>query len=145
MKVYLAGSSTGTNRTAVKMAMAGLRGVAGIEVTHDWIASIERVEAEQGLDVGLDRDFRRECAEADLRGVRDADIVWVLIPSEGGAGLWIELGYALALRDTFVGRPRPRILVSPACRRARSIFLDLDAVVLFEEDEDVVSYLRDGR
>jgi hypothetical protein len=65
----------------------------GVEVTHDWTAVEE---------AGADPVLRRSYACADMEGVRDADVVWILAPEEGGRGCWTELGMALALHKYVV-------------------------------------------
>jgi hypothetical protein len=64
-----------------------------IEVTHDWTAVEE---------AGADPVLRRSYACADMQGVRDADVVWLLAPEDGGRGCWTELGAALALHKYVV-------------------------------------------
>lgn len=36
-------------------------------------------------------------AELDIKAVRDADAVVCLVPKDGGVGMWVEMGAALAL------------------------------------------------
>jgi nucleoside 2-deoxyribosyltransferase len=121
MRVYVAGASKEPGR--VRAAMDAVL-AAGAEVTLDWLDAIEKAGAS---NEGLDDETRTLAAEADLEGVADADVVWVLAPEAQSAGCWVELGYALALRKL--------VLVSgPA--RVRCIFGALAHE--YDEDGDVV-------
>ncbi len=90
-RVYVAGSSAQLER--VKSAMAALREI-GHTVTHAWPELVEEVGEANPLDAT--DAARRMWAADDLRGVYDADVLWLLMPSEGGFGAAVELGYALA-------------------------------------------------
>jgi nucleoside 2-deoxyribosyltransferase len=91
-KVYVAASSKQMDRAS--QAMAQLR-AAGHEVVHDWPAIIEARGVANPLDAT--QDERWDWAIDDLQGVKRADVLWLLVPNEEGAGAFVELGYALAL------------------------------------------------
>lgn len=82
MRYYIATAlERAADHTLVRDAMAA----AGHQITYDWTAH-GSVQSE-----GLDRI--REVAEAETRGVLDADLVIVLLP--GGRGTHAELGIAI--------------------------------------------------
>lgn len=105
-----------------------------------------------GSDSQLTDADRIKYAQADLDGVLQADIVWLLAANDKGAcGSWVELGAALALRaeasrQTLTWRMRaalggylPRIVVSGP-KNKRTIFTEL-ADKLFETDEEALAYV----
>jgi hypothetical protein len=89
---------------------------------------------------------RRKYAQADLDGVLQADIVWLLAANDKGAcGSWVELGAALVARhlDRAGGPPSGtngvHVVVSgPKCKR--TIFTEL-ADRLFETDEEALAHV----
>lgn len=92
LKVYVAGSSKELDRVAD--AMAALR-ESGVEVTHDWVEVIKARGSANPLGASA-----ADCAQwawEDLLGVRAADVVWLMVPAQGGLGCYVEYGYALAL------------------------------------------------
>jgi hypothetical protein len=91
VKVYVAGSSKQLDR--VKHWMDKLQ-AAGHTVTHDWPSLIEAVGSANPPDATRDECW--DWAIDDLKGVRDAEVLWFLVPETEGAGAWVELGYALA-------------------------------------------------
>ena len=130
MRVYVAGSSGEMPRARAAIAACRERGWA---VTEDWPAAIE---AHGGLaNRGLSRPARMGAARACLRGVDEADVVWLLVPGSGApsAGCWVELGYALE-------RGNVRAIVcsgdtsrSIFCASAHEVETDSDALVRLEE------------
>ena len=123
LKVYLAGSSRELDD--VKRYMAALRD-AGIEITADWVAAIEAA----GDANPADDEVRRKASDADLDGVDDADIVWLMVPREGSAGAWVELGYAIAHAKT--------IVVSGEYRKCT---FTVEADVLLEHHEAALAWI----
>ncbi len=91
-KVYVAASSLQMDRA--RDVMAQLR-AAGHEVVHDWCSIIEARGVANPSD--STQDERWDWAIDDLQGVKRADVLWLLVPAEEGAGAFVELGYALAL------------------------------------------------
>lgn len=89
--VYVAGSSDQLERA--KSAIKALED-RGHVVTHNWVELVEAVGSANPVDAS--RAERRKWAADDLRGVHKADIMWLLMPHEGGFGAAVELGYALA-------------------------------------------------
>ena len=95
-----------------------------------------------GGDSQLTDADRIKYAKADLDGVLQADIVWLLAANDKGAcGSWVELGAALALRETseLRGPRRPEIVVSGP-KWKRTIFTEL-ADKTFESDEAALAYI----
>lgn len=133
MKIYVAGASKELERC--KHWIGKCRD-AGYEITHDWTAAVEKYGS--GGD-GLSVEDRASCARADLRGVFDANVLWLLAPPRdlGTTGSWIELGYALRLVE---GSTR-LIFVSPDVT-GRVIFALLPRVWSFDSDEDAFRALR---
>ncbi len=102
--VYVAASSKELGRAKTVMSM--LRN-AGHTVTHDWPAIIEARGMANPVDAT--EDERWDWAIDDLAGVAKADVLWLLVPAENGAGAFVELGYALA-------RKKPVICSGPFLR-----------------------------
>lgn len=96
-----------------------------------------------GGDSQLSDADRIKYAQADLDGVLQADIVWLLAANDKGAcGSWVELGAALALRALVpagLGVAGPHIVVSGP-KNKRTIFTEL-ADKLFETDEEALAYI----
>ena len=86
---------------------------------------------------------RIKYAQADLDGVLQADIVWLLAANDKGAcGSWVELGAALALHALVppgLGVAGPIVVVSGP-KNKRTIFTEL-ADKLFETDEEALVYI----
>jgi nucleoside 2-deoxyribosyltransferase len=85
MKVYIA---TGLEFAATQNRVRDALMAAGHEITYDWSAH-GSVQSEGEKRIA-------EVAELEMGGVRDADVVIVLLP--GGRGTHTELGMAIAWR-----------------------------------------------
>ena len=121
MKVYVAGAY-GERLTRVRPMIDRLQATGIVEITHDWT----RVEAPAVPESDMSSDFRRRCVGDDLRGVRSADVFWLMVPPYGeGAGCWVEMGHALH---------KCRIIVSGPYRE-RSIFTELANMSFPTDDE----------
>jgi hypothetical protein len=133
VKVYVAGASKEPER--VRRAMNAVL-AEGWELTHDWLAEIERVgSANDGLTLAQ----RCDSATRDLRAIREADMVWLLAPENDSTGAWVELGYVLGLYDgCFVSTPG---IVVSGPGSGRSIFCALTECV---SDDTALSLLREG-
>lgn len=135
MRVYVAGASREMDRCAAAMAL--VRELGGT-ITCDWVEAI-RASGSPANEGKTDEERRADATE-DLKGVSDADVLWLLAPEGTSAGAWTELGYALALRSTTrhheSGRPL-RIVVSGRAS-ARSIFAAL-------ADEEIPSDIAAAR
>jgi hypothetical protein len=120
---------------------------AGHTITRDWVEVGEAArkanpEADARGEVGLSPEVQRELARGDLEGVRTADLFWALATDLGGTGMWIELGYAMALLDERVMRGRPfdgpRIVVSGP---PRTIFTSLPGTTTFTNHDVALAYI----
>ena len=110
-RLYIAGGSAERGLVSSLMTAAIF---AGHDITHDWTRC-------EGYDRESNEGERALWAQADLAGVRAADVVWVIAPEARSEGSACELGYALALGK--------RIVVSgPRARDAGRIFYLLTEV-----------------
>jgi hypothetical protein len=134
VKVYVAGASREMDRCAAAMAL--VRELGGT-ITCDWV---ENVRALGAANEGMTDEARRSFATEDLKGVSDADVLWLLAPEGPSAGAWTELGFALALRSTtrHHERERPMRIVVSGAASARSIFSAL-------ADEEIPSDIAAAR
>lgn len=138
VRLYIGGSSSDLARIRRWMAevqkfTASETAIAmapGIELTHNWIASIEKVGAPNPRAASpLDR---AAWAAEDLEGVREADLLWILMPPGMSDGAMWEAGYADALgMDIFISGPDTERSIFTA--RARC----------FETDEQAFNCLVD--
>ena len=100
-----------------------------------------------GGDSQLSDADRIKYAQADLDGVLQADIVWLLAANDKGAcGSWVELGAALAMREirralvpAGLSVAGPHIVVSGP-KWKRTIFTQL-ADRWDEDDEEALAYI----
>ncbi|SRR5579875_1199526 len=175
MKIYVAGAWVEQHQRARPM-IAAVR-AAGLEVTCDWtqaegdICACGQHRQEHrdlkfcpdgstfngvgsGGDSKLTANERHRYALADLAGVFEAEIVWLLAANDKGAcGSWVELGAALAgkrwskelvkdgIRMTWNGidQPAPIIVVSGE-KWQRTIFTEL-ADRKFESDSEALAFI----
>jgi len=133
LNVYVAGASAELPRA--KLAIAKINEMELARVTVDWPGVIEAAGAANGPGV----DDPAACARMDLAGVADADVVLLLVPSEGchSTGLWCEYGYALN-RGAFVvasgpAGPSESIFLSLASKRCPDDAAALLAIVMLAE------------
>lgn len=101
MDIYVAGKTDDWERVRrVQESLIEL----GHMITYDWTVNVEDDE-----DTGLEADdlTRKEWADDDEVGVKQADLVIFMIESEGLSGTLIELGMALAFQKDIivVGEP----------------------------------------
>lgn len=133
LRVYVAGAWL-EQATRAKPILRMLRD-RGILITHDWTLpdghpQLEGREEIVKSEYGLDPRTRRGYALADLRGVREADLVLLAIPQweARGAGCFFEAGYA-------VRAGTPLMIAGPNWKA--TIFAEL-AINCFETDEEAV-------
>lgn len=133
MRIYVAASSNELLRA--KRVMKLLR-EAGHFVTHDWPAEVEAVGAAN--PAGASFDDRSHWAHADLRGIDDSEVFWLLMPDRDPSfGAGVEFGWAMGERRLRIWEEDPgkedlRIVVSGP--HERSIFPAL-ADAAYETDE----------
>lgn len=129
-RVYVAGASAEVDMVAA-YAVA-LRG-NGWQTTYDWTIDVLAARQSGEADADLSGFRRQQLARLDIRGVRDADVVWLLVPPPGrSAGAWLELGYAFG-----IGRPT---VVSGEWRR--SIFTEM-ANLRYDTHGEAFAFLKD--
>jgi hypothetical protein len=133
-RVYVAGASRELERCQKWIAL--LNG-EGIRVTYDWTKPVEKYGSEGSA---LEAHQLRMFARNDLRGIDDADIVWVLAPEATTVGAWVELGYAIN-RFTMPGYGNKRIVISPPIS-ARVIFARLPVVVECATDDVAFEWIQ---
>jgi nucleoside 2-deoxyribosyltransferase len=121
MRVYIAASSKELGRAkAVKALLEDY----GHQVTHDWMAEVEKVGS-ANPEGASQQDLARWASE-DLAGVDNADFFWLLMPEDGGLGAFWEAGYAQA---------RGKVLIVSG-RHSRSIF----TIFAHRYDSDVEAF-----
>lgn len=132
MRFYLSGASA-----EVALCQSWIRKLEakGHECTHDWTAS---VIANTGKpDAELSDKERSDFAYADLHGVENADVFWLLVPPVGrSAGAWVELGAALTCESM------PKVVASGDIKR--SIFTSV-ADVCFSTHEAAFDFLTGSK
>jgi hypothetical protein len=144
LHVYVAGAWL-EQATRAKPVIRALRS-KGVRITHDWTLPDGHPDLATPAEViggslagpapmkkdeyKLDTVVRRGYALADLRGVREADLVYLAVPGyEGrGAGCFVETGYALAL-----GKP----VVFAGVNWKATIFADL-GIGRYDTDEEAI-------
>jgi hypothetical protein len=136
--IYVAGPSAILE--SIEGFNAALR-AAGWNITFDWTAKVR----EAGNASPDDPSIRRAAALADLDGVRRAEVLWLVQPSETSTstGAWVELGAALERRALSRVVTRGQVLpvfivVSGSSKKC--IFSDL-ADRCFESHDDALEFL----
>ena len=111
--IYVAGASS--ERDMIARYMSGLRR-AGHVIAVDWVAAMAACPVPEA-DMPEAEALRY--AHADLRGIRECDVFWLLAPSTTSTGAWLELGYALGQRKAAVviSGPCPSIFARCASTR----------------------------
>lgn len=125
MKIYIAAKFE--NKTVVRRLHSILRD-KGYEITHDW--TTEELGDRTGVEA---TSYLRRCAELDVKGVRDADIV-LLINDPKGFGLMVELGIAIAERT-------PVVVIGANLRDTP--FFYLDNVICAHDERDAMRVIDD--
>lgn len=141
IEIYVAGSARNWQRA--RAFMERIHAHEHMRVVFDWTLSVEAAQSAGVHDSALDNDERASHARADLNAIESCDVFVLLAESEPvGRGAWIELGYAMRIRDANVRRVadswldgEPTIVVSGGDRR--SIFTTPPALVDYEVPYDV--------
>ena len=109
--IYLAGAS---KELAFCESLRDRLTTAGNTITFDWMATVRANLHRPDREIG--REERRNYALADLRGVADAGIFWLVTPEKPSIGCWVELGAALMASRSIQGPQhspgRPLVVVS---------------------------------
>jgi nucleoside 2-deoxyribosyltransferase len=121
VKIYVAGKTDDWERVQTVQEMLKR---LGHEITFDWTRN-NNIES-GGPDMGLtaDDEFRRKCAENDIMGTDEADLL-VMLCYPGLCGTLIEFGMAVMRRI-------PIIVVGEPERN--SVFFSLDHVIRVGDD-----------
>lgn len=129
MDIYVAGKTDDWERVRRVQEMVGR---LGHSITFDWTAVVEEVGPDANVEEGADEDFRQQCAESDLTGVREADLVIALVDHPGLCGTLIEIGIAIAcdIDVLVVGEPE-----------RNSVFFALDKVQRVRDEFTLVDLL----
>ena len=130
--VYVAGVSKELERC--KYWIAELE-KTGIRVTTDWTKPVEKYGSS---GVELSQAEKWFFARANLRGIQESDIMWLLAPPPEATsiGMWIEFGYSFwQVR---------KILISPPVSD-RCIFATLPQVLEFATDEEAYKFIQEYR
>lgn len=125
VKIYVAASMVEKELAAYYMEK--LTASSRYEIACDWTKT-------QDTDQTVRRGQKVEASLRDLKGVDECDVFWLLAPKEGGAGCWLEMGYALA-------KSVPMYVVSGAVDR--TIFASLPGIARFAEHDEALQYLLD--
>lgn len=118
INVYVAGASR--NKERARAFMDRVRAHPAMTLAHDWVAHIDDADAAGHTDEDFGDRERFIFAAEDLAKLAEADAAVFLFEAEPvGRGSYVELGYAVALREVCDGGDaRPWILVSGGERRS---------------------------
>lgn len=126
MDIYVAGKTDDWER--VQRVQASLVDL-GHMITYDWTVNVQ-----DDPDTGLESDdrTRREWADDDQIGIKQADLVIFLVESEGLSGTLIELGMALAYEKNtmVVGIPE-----------RNSVFFSSNLITHVIHEDDIIAAL----
>jgi len=137
--VYVAGASR--NRERSRRFIERVRNHPRMRITYDWIADVDAAAAAGPFDCDLDDEKRRHFADADLAGLAAADVaVFLAETTEAGRGMWVELGYAICIREAEAD-PCHSIVVSGGGRRSIfSALADVELVSLDDAANDAATF-----
>lgn len=133
--LYVAGSSTEMARVREFQRLAV---AAGWKITHDWTAVVEGQG--DGNPVDATPEQCEAWADADLRGVREADIVVFLLPRDGSKsrGTYFEFGFATGIGKETITVATPACVSIFNAKAVRGCAEDADALAL------LARYAREG-
>jgi len=122
--IYVAGKTDDWER--VRRVQESLTEL-GHMVTYDWTVNVE-----DDVDTGLEANdrTRREWADDDQMGVKQADLVIFLVDSEGLSGTLIELGMALAYEKAIIVVGEPE---------RNSVFFSHANILKVAHEDDILS------
>jgi hypothetical protein len=138
MRIYTAGASAQID--VIEDYNVRLR-AAGHTISFDWTEKVRAVGSASPDDPAI----RKEAALADLGGVETSEIMWLLQPENASTGAWVELGFALCLKQMEPLRTkatRPLVIVSGPSMKC--IFSDL-ADHRFTNHEDAFTFITSIR
>jgi len=134
MKIYVAGASAQIGY--IESIIAKLR-AAGHTITHDWTVDVRAAGNNASPD---DEALCRRAALADLRGVVDSDLTWVVQPDgqSTSTGAWVELGAAILMKEGITLTRRPLVIVSGESKKC---IFRLLADHVFMHHDDALEYV----
>ncbi len=141
-RIYVAGASAQIELIEKYRDM--LR-AAGWIITFDWAAKVREV----GNASPDDPEIRRGAALADLKGVADASVLWLVQPdaTSTSTGAWVELGAAITRREIYRKCVRDwdeasvqDVIVVASGSSKKCIFSDL-ADYRFQSHDDALEYI----
>jgi hypothetical protein len=121
MDIYVAGKTNDWQRVRQTQEFCER---LGHRITYDWTKTVERVGPDACTTGQVTEDFRRECAEEDRRGTREADLL-IMLCYPGLCGTLIECGMALGLNT-------PVLVIGDPERN--SVFFALPQVTMTDEE-----------
>jgi len=96
ISVYVAGASG--NKERARAFMDRVRARDDMQISYDWIADVDAAAASGVEDHALTDDDRFRYAQKDLRAICEANAMVALL-GDDSRGVWVELGYAIALKE----------------------------------------------
>lgn len=135
MRIYIAGASAEIERAE---HWASVVREAGHTITEDWMAAVRAAVARgDGANTGSPEALAA-AAEADERGVFDAQLVWVLRPLKRNAtaGAWYEMRCALEGGFRAVVVSDPDGVQGQGIELQACVFMYRPRVVRFESDRE---------
>jgi hypothetical protein len=143
--IYVAGASAQIEK--IETLMDKLQ-VSGWTITFDWTVPVREV----GNASPDDPEIRRSAALADLQGVADANVVWLVQPdaTSTSTGAWVELGAAITRREIYrmiaaAGTydwniPLKNVVIVVSGSSKKCIFSDL-ADYRYESNDDALDFI----
>ena len=124
--VYVAAASSDLDRAERWMRLLG---AADIGVTSTWVDVI-RASGLEGNPRDATQPQRRDWSDADLNGVRNADLVWFLVNNTAPArGAYFECGYARGLDKVLVFSGDTKQSIFPALGQEYAEDIDAFAAI----------------
>ena len=140
--IYVAGASAQIE--LIEKYLGKLR-AAGWTITFDWTVPVREV----GNASPDDPEIRRSAAFADLNGVAEAAVLWLVQPeaTSTSTGAWVELGSAITRREIYKKcvrdwdpAPVQDMIVVASGSSMKCIFSDL-ADYRFQSHDDAFDFI----
>ena len=149
ISVYVAGSSAKMERARAFMEL--VQRDERMRLTHNWVAKVDALDMPGARQSELSNVDRAKYANEDLDAVAASDVLVVLAEAKpSGVGMWVELGYALAINDAAVYDKEQRVTIIVSGGDRRSIFTAAPQLADFEvpysvagHDGEAFAILRD--
>jgi hypothetical protein len=111
LMIYVAASSKEMPRVDAALALIDAAGPKVVVCTFRWIDEMRATMAAGIKESDLNRDEARAIGRKCLKGVWDADVVWLLYPTTPTRGAWGEIAASVTMRE-LSGWPRQLSVVS---------------------------------